>query len=251
MASYLPILTFHMIDDNPSVLSYSPQLFKSFMAKLNRRGYRIVSLNEAVETLSAGQPFPESTVVLTFDDGYRSVFDVAFPLLDEYGMTATVFLTVGDSHIPTLNNRLSSLNGIQMLSWQEIKEMNDRGITFGAHTLTHPDLTQLNRDRVEHEISASKGIIEEHLGNSVISFAYPYGRYDDRSMEVARQYFDFACSDELGLLTQKSNPYALERVDSYYLRSENLYNLLFSDLFPTYVQLRNIPRRIKRRVKGK
>lgn len=250
MASYLPVLTFHMIDDEPSVLSYSPYLFKRLMEKLNLREYRTMKLTDAVEAASAGKPLPEKTVILTFDDGYGSVFDRAFPVLEEYGMSATVFLTVGDSDAPGPDDSLPSLNGARMLRWREIRDMRDRGIDFGSHTLTHPDLTRLEGAGIEHEIRKSKEIIEDFLGIPVSSFAYPYGRYNEGSMEAVRQYYDCACSDELGLLTQKSRPYAVERVDSYYLRSESLFELLFTGIFPTYVLLRNVPRRIKRSLGG-
>lgn len=251
MASYLPVLTFHMIDDKPSVLSYSPELFKRFMDKLHRRGYRTINLTDAVEILSKGRPFPEKSFVLTFDDGYSSVFNEAFPILEKYGMSATVFLAVGGSNVSGPNNRLLSLNGTEMLLWREIRDMRDGGIDFGSHTLTHPDMTRLDRTGIEYEIRKSKEIIEDYLGKAVSSFAYPYGKYDKKSIEITQRYFNCACSAELGLLTKESNPYALERVDTYYLRSEKLFGLMFTDLFPLYILLRNIPRRIKRSVDGR
>lgn len=251
MHSYLPVLTFHMIDDKPSVLSYSPELFKRFMDKLFGRGYRTINLTDAVEKITSGKPFPERSFVLTFDDGYWSVFDKAFPVLLEHGMSATVFLTVGDSTVSDSYKRLPSLNGSEMLRWREIIEMRDAGIDFGSHTLTHPDLTRLDRARIEHEIRKSKEVIEDNLGISVSSFAYPYGKYNEKCIETARRYFSCACTDELGLLTKESKPYLVERVDTYYLRSEKLFALMQSDLFPLYVLLRSIPRRINRRLGGR
>jgi peptidoglycan/xylan/chitin deacetylase (PgdA/CDA1 family) len=251
MASYLPILTFHTIDDKSSVLSYSPGLFKRFIDKLYRRGYRTINLTDAVEKISSRKSFAEKSFVLTFDDGYGSVFDKAFPVLEEYGMSATVFLTVGDSTVSSSISRLPSLNGTEMLRWREIREMRDLGIDFGSHTLTHPDLTRLDRNSIEYEIRRSKEIIEDNLGIPVCSFAYPYGKYNAETIEVAQQYFVCACSDDLGLLTKESKPYALERVDTYYLRSERLFDLMFTDLFPLYVLLRGIPRRIRRSVGGR
>jgi peptidoglycan/xylan/chitin deacetylase (PgdA/CDA1 family) len=251
MASYLPILTFHMIDDKSSVLSYSPGLFRRFMDTLYRKGYRTINLTNVVEKICIGKPFAEKSFVLTFDDGYASVFEKAFPVLEEYGMTATVFLTVGDSNVPGSNNRLPSLNETRMLGWSEIREMRVRGIDFGSHTLTHPDLTRLGRTSIEYEIRKSKEIIEDNLGTPVSSFAYPYGRYNDESVAAVQQYFLCACSDELGLLTKESKPYSLERVDTYYLRSEKLFDLMFTDLFPLYILLRGIPRRIRRALEGR
>jgi peptidoglycan/xylan/chitin deacetylase (PgdA/CDA1 family) len=135
-----------------------------------------------------------------------------------------------------------------MLSWGEIREMHQQGINFDAHTCTHPDLTRLPLDRVEAEVCNSKVIIEDALGVPVACFAYPYGRYDTRSRDIVRRHFVCACSDRLGLITAGSDPYALGRVDTYYLRSERLFALTVSRLFPLYIRARNIPRGVRRTI---
>ena len=169
-------------------------------------------------------------------------------MLRDYGMCATIFLTVGQSSVAAPGDRLPSCEGRAMLSWREIREMSTAGMTFGSHTLTHPDLTRLPSDRIEVEICASKTIIENALGARVGCFAYPYGRYDQRSQEIVRHHFALACSDDLGLATQASDPYALERIDAYYLRTDRLFDLMLSKAFPWYIKARNIPRRIRRSI---
>lgn len=196
--------------------------------------------------LRTGQPFPERSFVVTFDDGYRSVYDHAFPVLQRYGFSATVFLTTGETATQTEALRLPSLCGRFMLSWGEIKEMHRWGIQFGAHTLTHPDLTQLPLNRIEIEVFESKAIIENALGVPVSCFAYPYGRYNNYVREIIRHRFACACSDKLGLIDQESDPYALERVDAYYLRGPRSFQILPTRLFPWYIRARNVPRRMRR-----
>jgi hypothetical protein len=119
-------------------------------------------------------------------------------------------------------------------------------IRFGAHTLTHPDLTRLPAGRVEAEVGDSKSIIEDALGAPVVCFAYPYGRYDGTSREIASRHFECACSDRLGLITVKSDAFALERVDAYYLGTDRLFDILLSNSFSRYIWTRSVPRRIKR-----
>jgi peptidoglycan/xylan/chitin deacetylase (PgdA/CDA1 family) len=218
------------------------------MAKLHENGYRPLSLLEAVDCLRQRKPFPDRSFVITFDDGYETVYEEAFPVLQCYGLSATVFLTVGEKEEANPVHLLPSLNGRSMLSWNEIKEMNRWGITFGAHTLTHPDLTRLSLERVEVEIYDSKAIIEDALGVPVTSFAYPYGRYNYRIHEMVQQSFTCACSDKLGLMSVDSDPYALERVDAYYLRSDKLFDLILTEKFPSYIQVRGIFRRIRRAI---
>ena len=247
MPSSLPILTFHSVDDQSSVISFSPAIFKRGLDKLQEHGFRGIDLMEAVSLLRRGEPFPERCFVITFDDGYENVYSEAFPVLQRYGMPATVFLTAGERFTGKSSTRLTSQNGRPMLSWEEIRVMHESAlIRFGAHTLTHPDLTRLTADRVEAEVCDSKSIIEDALNAPVNCFAYPYGRFDDRSRDIVSRYFDCACSDRLGLIEAKSDPYALERVDAYYLRTERLFDLLLSKSFSRYIWARSVPRLIKR-----
>ncbi len=248
MALSLPILTFHDLDERPSVISISPGVFQRSMAKLHEAKYQSITLMEAVECVSLGNPFPNRSFVITFDDGYQSVYDEAFPVLHRYGMSATIFLTVGKDISAKPDTRLPSIEGRSMLNWKEIREMNIEGITFGAHTLTHPDLTRLPLDRVEAEICSSKTIIEDTLGTQISSFVYPYGRYNRQSREIVQQHFACACSDKLGLVTTDGDLYALERVDAYYLRTERLFDIMLTRLFPWYILVRSIPRRIRRTI---
>lgn len=248
MAVPLPILTFHALDDRASVISFSPRVFRRAMARLHESGYQTLSLLEAVDCLRRGTPFPKRSLVITFDDGYQTVYDEAFPVLQRYGMSATVFLTVGERGTAKPAGRLPSLNGRSLLAWRQVREMQRYGFDFGAHTLTHPDLTRLSLDRVEAEICDSKAIIANALGAPVACFAYPYGRYDHRSGEIVRRHFACACSDRLGLITAGSDPYAFERVDAYYLRTDRLFDLMLTRLFPWYIRARIIPRRIRRAV---
>lgn len=250
MALSLPVLTFHALDNQQSLISFSPDLFRRMMAGLFKNGYRTIGLLEAVDYLRLKKPFPDRSFVITFDDGFESVYEKAFPALHDYRMTATIFLTVGEKGRLKPRERLPSLQGRSMLSWHEIQEMKQRGIEFGAHTLTHPDLTCLPLDRVKSEILDSKRIIEDALNVTVECFAAPNSRYDDRCLEIIRQHFTCACTDKLSLINLRSDPCALERIDAYYLRTERLFDIMLTPLFSSYIRARGIPRGIRRFVQN-
>lgn len=246
MPSFLPILTFHDIDDRPSVISLSPGVFRRSMAKLHSNGFRTLSPMEVVDILKRGELFPDRCFGITFDDGYQSVYTIAFSVLQHYGMSATVFLTVGDRVTAKPNDRLPSFNGRSMLNWNEIHEMQRWGIEFGAHTCTHPDLTLIPSHLLKKEVCDSKAIIEEALGASVSCFAYPYGRYNHRVRNIVQKHFSCACSDKLGMIKKYSDLYAFERVDAYYLRTDRLFQIMLTRYFPWYILACSIPRHIRR-----
>src|SRR5713226_1295725 len=116
MAPSFPILTFHAVDDRPSIISFTRRLFVCGMARLHENGYQTLTLLEFVKHLQGGIPFPERSFVITFDDGYQSVYDHAFPILQRYGFSATVFLTVGAKGNGMEAERLASMSGRSMLS---------------------------------------------------------------------------------------------------------------------------------------
>lgn len=248
----ITILTFHSLDDARTVTSFPPALFARLVRVLQTGGYQVMSLTDAVAGLRRGRALPERPMVITFDDGYRSVYQTAFPILREHSLPATVFLTVGNPEDASWRGaagadvRLPSMQGRMMLSWGEIREMQRGGVSFGAHTLTHPDLTRLPASSVEREMVISKTILEESLGEPVASFAYPFGRFDNRSRDLARRHFACACSDRLGFVNARSDLHTLSRVDAYYLRRGGLVDLLGTPWFPWYIRACNIPRRARR-----
>lgn len=243
----LPILTFHALDERRAVCALPPRVFRRSIERLRASGRRGIAVDEVADRVRRGLALPPAAMAITFDDGYRSVYEVAFPILRAAGLTATVFLTVGPPN--ARGDRLPSLQGRTMLGWSEIREMHRHGVSFGAHTLTHPDLTRLATADVDREMRTSKAIIEDRLGAAVSCFAYPYGRHDERSRALARELFASACSDALGLVRSGSDPWALERVDAYYLRTDRRFAVAIGRWLPLYLRLLDVPRRLRRRVR--
>ncbi|MCK5438705.1 MAG: polysaccharide deacetylase family protein [Gemmatimonadetes bacterium] len=243
---HLPILTFHAFATPASTISFPPSVLRSRLARLVKKGYRSIDLLDAVQHLRIGNPLPSKAVVITIDDGYESVYREAFPILQEYAMTATVFVTTGEPVGRDRSDRLPPVEGQPMVSWSELSEMVAAGFSIGAHTLTHPDLTRLPASSAKAEIVGAKAILEDRLGVGVRSFAYPHGKYDPRTRELAAEHYSCACSDRLGLLTRGSDLYALERVEMYYFSRPWVFNLLTTPFLQPYLALRTVPRNARR-----
>jgi peptidoglycan/xylan/chitin deacetylase (PgdA/CDA1 family) len=223
-----------------------PGAFGRGLRRLVESGFRSIPLQEIVACVSGSGCFPAHGFAITFDDGYESVYREAFPDLQEQGMTATVFLTAGRKKPASGSERLPPVCGRTMLSWDQIREMHRAGICFGAHTLTHPDLTRPTPSEMKTEILYSQALLEDALGVPVRTFAYPFGRLDARSRDAVRRNFDLACTDNLGFVSAASDVFALPRIDAYYLRSESLFARMLSPWFRGYVTARAVPRALRR-----
>ncbi len=243
----LPILTFHALDERPDLCGFSAAVFRDGLARLHAEGWRTIGLTDLVAALRSGTAFPERTVVLTFDDGYQSVHDEAGPVLQALGMTATVFLTVGTPDERRTAERLPSLTGRAMLGWSEIHALQRAGITFGAHSLTHRDLTRLPSEQLESEVRVARTVVEERTGALAAGFSYPYGRYDARVRAVVQRHFDHACSDRFGLVGAASDPWALERIETFYLRGPRRFRVVGHAAFPAVARVLAAARALRRR----
>jgi peptidoglycan/xylan/chitin deacetylase (PgdA/CDA1 family) len=246
----IAILCYHSIDDSGSVLSTPPDLFAEQMRILSEMGVNVVPLANVRDVLEKSD-ISEPQVVITFDDGFMNLYEYGFPLLSRYGFPATVFLVT--DFCGNWNDWPGQLQGIErspLLGWREIREMNIAGVTFGSHTRTHPDLRKLTPERVEEEMVSSKKTIEDAIGHSVDSFAYPYGVYNETIRNSARRFFSIGCSTNLDFVRQGSDPLALERLDMYYLRHTSAFRHLFSRKTGRYIRIRRGLRNFRRQMAG-
>ncbi len=245
----IPILTYHSIDESGSVISTGAATFRRQMKFLKETDFNVVSLNDLIKNLRANKKLPSKTIVLTFDDGFQNFYAKAFPVLEEHGFTATVFLIT--DYCGKLNDwegNWAMSKPQKLLSWSEIEELSRCGIEFGAHTRTHPDLTQLSVKEIEREISESKAVIEEKLGVETATFAYPYGIFDESVKQIVKNYFKAAVSTNLGMVKAGNDIYALKRLDTFYLKDERIFSSLSTGKFEFYMQFRQILRDLKAKV---
>lgn len=212
------ILLYHAVDESgahPSRFVIPLRRFERQMKWLVRRGYRAISLDELLRLRRKNVlPAPRS-IVVTFDDGYVDNTALAAPLLERLGIPATIFLVSGTDGRSSWNVR-EPLMGRRLLTLSEATTARSRLLGFGAHTRTHPRLTEVDSTALGSEVAGSKSDLEEAFGEEVIGFAYPYGRHDERvRAEVARAGFLGACTVEEGRNRPATDDYLLRRVEIY------------------------------------
>lgn len=242
----IPILTYHSIDNSGSIISVSPSRFKDHMRFLNEAEISSISLEEIIKCISTGKEFPKKSIAITFDDGFKSVYSDALPVLEEFGFTATIFLVAekcGEDN--QWDRQLKKIPHLNLLNREEIIEMSGKGIAFGSHTLRHPNLSILPMERVAEEITGSKSIIQKLLKKGTLFFAYPYGDESKKIKDIVKKEFHGACSNKMGYVTLKSDIYSLPRIEMYYFSQNNFFRYIETSFFPSYIKLRSIPRLFK------
>jgi peptidoglycan/xylan/chitin deacetylase (PgdA/CDA1 family) len=140
-------------------------------------------------------PAGTKAVSFTFDDGFRSVFELAFPVLSDLGVPATVFAVTDaiGSEAPVTWAGLKEWLGspfedeLKCMSWEELEKLAVAGWEVGSHTRSHPSLTELDDASLRRELEGSREVCEQRLARPCRSFAYPYGDFDDRVVRAARE----------------------------------------------------------------
>ncbi len=238
----IPVLLYHSIDDSGSVTSVAPRTFREHMQYLNRRGYETISLAKYVEYLQTGLKPRKKLVAVTFDDGYKNNHTEAMPILRKYGFTATIFVATDYVGKTSSWARLDSIPELPLLSWSEIKEMNDLGIEFGSHTCGHTRLTQLSEVEMETELVRSKAKLEAKLNKAVTFFCHPYGCSDHRTRRKAKEcgYLSAFGSLDFSSSNSRDSLYDLRRVGTAHFSSLWDFKAGLLGTYEWYIRMKRI-----------
>lgn len=213
----IPILMYHSISKsgNPRFkdLCVPPALFAAQVDYLYHHAYTFLNVTQLIHALTGKVPLPERPVVLTFDDGFADFYIHALPILSCYNITATLYITTGFVESTSGWLRRERETKQPMLTWSEITEISDSGIECGAHTHSHPKLDTLPLAIARNEILRSKDLLEQHLGQEVTSFAYPFGHYTSDIRRLVKQAgFTSACAVNFAMCSATANHFTLERL---------------------------------------
>lgn len=214
----IPILMYHSISSDASPrfrpCIVTPEAFDKHLSYLEQCHYTAVTVTQFVQAMAKeGSTLPPRSVILTFDDGYADFYTSAFPALQRHGFTATLYVTT--AFVGGTSRWLQHMGeGMRpMLTWEQLTEISASGIECAGHTHTHPPLDMLPPSVACDEIVRSKDLLEDHLGQPVSSFAYPFGYYNAsvrRIVQVAG--YASACAIKRTLSSLHDNPYALARL---------------------------------------
>jgi peptidoglycan/xylan/chitin deacetylase (PgdA/CDA1 family) len=206
----IPILCYHRFETGElSSMNTPPQIFDRQMNYLKKNGYRVISAEDMLNFLTYQRQVPKKAVLITIDDGYKSAFTAACPILKKYGFTATLFVYTSYVGISS-----------KAVTWNELKALKADGFTIGSHSVYHSDLTNRKDGetgeafyrRLEEEIVHSKKIIDRNLAQDTFFFAFPYGKYNPQILKMtASAGYKMAVTVDRGSNPFFTNPLALKR----------------------------------------
>ena len=233
----IPILLYHSITEPglplaSNSLALSANDFEQQMDYLYTHGYHCIPLQTILDSKHEGAALPLKAFALTFDDGYQDLATRAYPILQRYGFTATVFVVTervgGKGNWP-------GETGKPLLTWNQIRALAGEGITFGSHTCNHLRLPYLPQQVIQQELAWSKNRLEDELGHQIHFLAYPYGHSNSRVQEMA---VEIGYTGAFGQRTGRSGPYNIWRRMAHARESLPAFQFRLSRwyIYPTWLR---------------
>ncbi len=200
----ISIFMYHQIAEipgeaDPRGQAIPPAQFERQMRHLASNGYSCLSLEQAVNHFRSGEQVPARSFVLTFDDGYQDFRTNACPILEKYGFTATVFLVAGRMGARSDWWGQDGARSGLLLTWDEARDLAQRGYSLGSHSLSHPFLNRIDERAAFEDIRQSRALLEDRLGRQIDFFSYPFSETNPRVAELVEAAgFSAACAGYLG-----------------------------------------------------
>lgn len=204
----IPILMYHAVhvmdpsEASNANLIVAPDNFEAQIKAMVDAGYYFLTPEEAYKALTENALPAKKVVWLTFDDGNEDFYTIAYPILKKYKAKATNNIITGFVKKGNAGN----------LTVKQMKEMMAHGMSFQSHTVNHPDLSVNDKATQKAELTDSIDFLEDKLNTKVNTIAYPSGRYNQTTLDLAKQTYKLGLTTNEGLASAKNGLLSLNRV---------------------------------------
>lgn len=204
----IPILMYHAVhvmdpsEASNANLIVDPDLFEAQIKALSKAGYYFLTPEEAYKAFTENALPAKKVVWLTFDDGNEDFYTIAYPILKKYKAKATNNVITGFVKKGNAGN----------LTVKQMKEMMAHGMSFQSHTVNHPDLSATDKATQKVELTDSIDFLENKLNTKVNTIAYPSGRYNQTTLDLAKKTYKLGLTTNEGLASSKDGLLSLNRV---------------------------------------
>ena len=204
----IPILMYHAVhvmdpsEASNANLIVDPDLFEAQIKALSKAGYYFLTPEEAYKAFTENALPAKKVVWLTFDDGNEDFYTIAYPILKKYKAKATNNVITGFVKKGNAGN----------LTVKQMKEMMAHGMSFQSHTVNHPDLSATDKATQKVELTDSIDFLENKLNTKVNTIAYPSGRYNQTTLDLAKKTYKLGLTTNEGLASAKDGLLSLNHV---------------------------------------
>ncbi|OUD01580.1 polysaccharide deacetylase family protein [Streptomyces swartbergensis] len=213
----VPVFVYHAVADDPpgwiAPFTVGPRVFAEQLDRLAAGGRTVIPLAQLVDALCNGGGLPPRPAVLTFDDGFADFWRAVVPELTKRDLPATLYITTGAVRTSGTGTGDSLLPPADMLTWRQIRTLDDAGVEIGGHSRTHPQLDTLPLRGLTDEIDGCRRTLEDELGHKVRTYAYPHGYSDSRVRRNVREAgWSSACAVGNAFSSPNDNPFRIARL---------------------------------------
>lgn len=211
----IPVIMYHRVinkkeDEGVHGTYIYENIFEKHMKYLKENNFVPITFKD-LEKIGWRNRFDKRYILITFDDGYKDNYDLAFPILKKYGIRATIFL-MAQSAYNEWDVRDSNEIKFPLMTVEMIKEMQDYGIEFGAHTYNHPKINTLSDEEIYHQVGECKKVLEDKIEKEIITFAYPYGIWTEYAKDMAKKFYAYAVATDSGEVNFSSDLHQIRRI---------------------------------------
>jgi peptidoglycan/xylan/chitin deacetylase (PgdA/CDA1 family)/glycosyltransferase involved in cell wall biosynthesis len=212
----VPVIIYHNVghpraEEYPG-LTTPPAEFEEQIRLLKKMGYIAIVPEDWLRWREAGGELPEKPVMLIFDDAYEEAAEVAFPILQKHGIGAACMVVTNCIGKKNLWDEEAGRPSFQLMNASQILEWAKRGIEFGGHTSSHPELPLVSDERVEQEVAQCKEALARLLGKEPVSFAYPFGGLSAAATAAVSRHFQLGFTSWPGRLHLAVDPSLIPRI---------------------------------------
>jgi peptidoglycan/xylan/chitin deacetylase (PgdA/CDA1 family) len=236
------ILTYHSIDPSGSPISCHPDAFAAHVDWLASGQVAVTTIDQLMDL-----PVDANAVAVTFDDAYVNFGELAAPRLLDRGFPVTLFVVADFAGTTNSWDDMPRRTTPQLplLDWPALIRLQERGVTLGAHSRTHADLSRLDDGRIEQEVGGCVERMQARTGIRPTIFAYPYGHTSAASACAVERTFRFGCTTEFRALGPSDVPALLPRLDMYYFQRPGSLLRWGRRSFDARIRMRQFARRAK------
>ncbi len=209
------ILMYHSIAHDDVATAIAPETFEAQMDALEASGVPVITLDDLVEARAGRKVLAPSSVIITFDDAFVDFQEKAFPILNAKGFPAIVYVPTG-----CVGGKEDWRGALEpprhIMTWSDLEHLQENGIHFGSHTISHPDLNELKTLDLIDEVRRSKQTLEDRLGQEIKHFAPPYGLADYFARTAIERLYETSVGTTFQRATLESDVIDLPRLEMFY-----------------------------------